>query len=196
MIRSQAVLLAIGIGWDGRRSILAVELPTARAARAGEVLLGLRERGLSGVEFVVSVDHAGLSQAIIECCRRRPGSGATCTSCATRSITCRARSTVTVCGSSGGSTIGATSPRRGVISGSLAHQVAGDLPQALRLGRRTYRGDARLLPAAAPAPQTPQVDQSLGALERGDQATDPRGTDLSERRELPAVDPRPRGRDA
>jgi transposase-like protein len=77
VIRSQAVLLAIGIGWDGRRSILAVELPTARAARAGEVLLGLRERGLSGVEFVVSVDHAGLSQAIIECCRRRPGSGAT-----------------------------------------------------------------------------------------------------------------------
>ena len=40
MIRSPAVLLAIGIGWDGRRSILAVELPTARAARAGEVLLG------------------------------------------------------------------------------------------------------------------------------------------------------------
>jgi hypothetical protein len=35
VIRSQAVLLAIGIGWDGRRSILAVELATARAARAG-----------------------------------------------------------------------------------------------------------------------------------------------------------------
>ena len=35
VIRSQAVLLAIGIGWDGRRSILAVELANARAARAG-----------------------------------------------------------------------------------------------------------------------------------------------------------------
>jgi hypothetical protein len=35
VIRSQAVLLAIGIGWDGRRSILAVELANGRAARAG-----------------------------------------------------------------------------------------------------------------------------------------------------------------
>jgi transposase-like protein len=26
VIRSQAVLLAIGIGWDGRRSVLAVEM--------------------------------------------------------------------------------------------------------------------------------------------------------------------------
>jgi putative transposase len=35
VIRSQAVLLAIGIGWDGRRSILAVELANREAARAG-----------------------------------------------------------------------------------------------------------------------------------------------------------------
>src|SRR5918993_3604712 len=67
VIRSQAVLLAIGIGWDGRRSILAVELAN-RESRSSwrEFLLGLRERGLSGVEFVVSDDHAGLRQAIVE----------------------------------------------------------------------------------------------------------------------------------
>ena len=67
VIRSQAVLLAIGIGWDGRRSILAVELAN-RESRSSwrEFLLQLRERGLSGVEFVVSDDHAGLRQAIIE----------------------------------------------------------------------------------------------------------------------------------
>jgi putative transposase len=67
VIRSQAVLLAIGIGWDGRRSILAVELAN-RESRSSwrEFLLGLRERGLSGVEFVVSDDHAGLKQAIVE----------------------------------------------------------------------------------------------------------------------------------
>jgi putative transposase len=67
VIRSQAVLLAIGIGWDGRRSILAVELAN-RESRSSwrQFLLGLRERGLSGVEFVVSDDHAGLRQAIVE----------------------------------------------------------------------------------------------------------------------------------
>src|ERR671910_823547 len=65
VIRSQAVLLAIG--WDGRRSILAVELAN-RESRSSwrEFLLQLRERGLSGVEFVVSDDHAGLRQAIVE----------------------------------------------------------------------------------------------------------------------------------
>jgi putative transposase len=67
VIRSQAVLLAIGIGWDGRRSILAVEL-AHRESRSSwrDFLLGLRDRGLSGVEFVVSDDHAGLRQAIAE----------------------------------------------------------------------------------------------------------------------------------
>jgi putative transposase len=67
VIRSQAVLVAIGIGWDGRRSILAVELAN-RESRSSwrEFLLGLRERGLSGVEFVVSDDHAGLRRAIVE----------------------------------------------------------------------------------------------------------------------------------
>jgi transposase-like protein len=67
VIGSQAVLLAIGIGWDGRRSILAVEL-AHRESRSSwrDFLLGLRERGLSGVEFVVTDDHAGLRQAIVE----------------------------------------------------------------------------------------------------------------------------------
>jgi putative transposase len=67
VIGNQAVLLAIGIGWDGRRSVLAVELAN-RESRSSwrDFLLGLRERGLSGVEFVVSDDHAGLRQAIVE----------------------------------------------------------------------------------------------------------------------------------
>jgi putative transposase len=61
------VLLAIGINWDGRRSLLAVELAN-RESRSSwrDFLLGLRERGPSAVEFVVSDDHAGLRQAIIE----------------------------------------------------------------------------------------------------------------------------------
>jgi putative transposase len=67
VIRNQAALLAIGINWDGRRQVLAVELAN-RESRSSwrDFLLGLRERGLSGVEFVVSDDHAGLRQAIVE----------------------------------------------------------------------------------------------------------------------------------
>jgi putative transposase len=47
VIRSPAVLLAIGIGWDGRRSILAVELAD-RESRSSwrDFLLQLRERGV------------------------------------------------------------------------------------------------------------------------------------------------------
>ena len=67
VIRSQAVLIAIGIGWDGRRHILGVEL-ASRESRGSwrDFLAGLRERGLHGVEFVVSDDHDGLVKAIRE----------------------------------------------------------------------------------------------------------------------------------
>ena len=67
VIRSQAVLIAIGINWDGRRCILGVEL-AARESRTSwrEFLQGLRARGLRGVEFVVSDDHEGLKAAIRE----------------------------------------------------------------------------------------------------------------------------------
>jgi putative transposase len=86
------VLLAIGIHWDGRRSILAVEL-AHRESRSSwrDFLLGVRERGLSGVEFVVSDDHAGLRQAIVEVLPEAAWQRAF--PCATRSTTCRARST-------------------------------------------------------------------------------------------------------
>ena len=67
VIRSQAVLIAIGIGEDGRRQILAVEL-AQRESRSSwkDFLSKLRERGLHGVEFVVSDDHEGLRKAIRE----------------------------------------------------------------------------------------------------------------------------------
>src|SRR5687767_4496552 len=83
VVRSQAVLIAVGIDWDGRRQILAVELAN-RESRSSwkDFLLGLRERGLPwggsaappsggsgagrGLEFVVADDHAGLRAAIRE----------------------------------------------------------------------------------------------------------------------------------
>lgn len=67
VIASQAVLVAIGIDWEGRRQVLAADLAN-RESRSSwrDFLAGLRARGLSGVEFVVSDDHAGLKKAIVE----------------------------------------------------------------------------------------------------------------------------------
>jgi putative transposase len=66
VIRKRAVLIAIGINWEGRRAILAVELADRETVSSWEELLkGLKKRGLSGVEFVVSDDHPGLKQAIV-----------------------------------------------------------------------------------------------------------------------------------
>ena len=67
VIRSRAVLIAIGINWDGRREVLAVELANRESESSWrDFLVGLKERGLSGVEFVVTDDHAGLRRAIEE----------------------------------------------------------------------------------------------------------------------------------
>lgn len=67
VIRSQAVQVAIGINREGRRCVLAVELANRESTTSWrEFLLALKQRGLRGVELVVSDDHAGLKQAIAE----------------------------------------------------------------------------------------------------------------------------------
>lgn len=66
-VRSQAVLVAIGINWEGRRCVLGVDAANRESVSSWkEFLVGLRQRGLTGVEFVVSDDHAGLKKAIQE----------------------------------------------------------------------------------------------------------------------------------
>jgi transposase-like protein len=67
VVMSQAVLIAVGVDWDGRRQILAVEMAN-RESRSSwkDFLLGLRRRGLHGVEFVVADDHAGLRASVRE----------------------------------------------------------------------------------------------------------------------------------
>jgi len=61
------VLIAIGIDWDGRRQVLAVALANRESrSRWRDFLLGLKGRGLHGVEFVVADDHAGLRAALRE----------------------------------------------------------------------------------------------------------------------------------
>lgn len=65
--RSRAVLVALGITWEGRREVLAVELaPKESAGHWREMLEGLQARGLRGVKLVISDDHSGLRKAIEE----------------------------------------------------------------------------------------------------------------------------------
>lgn len=67
VVSSRAVLIALGISWEGRRCVLAVEVANRESRTTWrDLLLQLKERGLRGVEFVVSDDHEGLKQAIIE----------------------------------------------------------------------------------------------------------------------------------
>ena len=66
-VRSQAVLMAIGVDWEGRRNVLAVELANRESASSWKSLLvDLRNRGLRGVQLAISDDHPGLKRAIRE----------------------------------------------------------------------------------------------------------------------------------
>jgi putative transposase len=67
VVRSRAVLVALGIGWDGRRCVLGVYLANREIATSWrDFLASLKQRGLAGVELVVSDAHEGLRQAIVE----------------------------------------------------------------------------------------------------------------------------------
>lgn len=66
-VTSQAVLVAVAVDWDGRRQIVGVEMANRESTSSWrDFLSGLKERGLHGVEFVASDDHAGLKRAIRE----------------------------------------------------------------------------------------------------------------------------------
>src|SRR5215831_18917067 len=67
VITSQAVMIAIAVDGEGRRNVLAVELANRESQSSWrEFCLALKERGLHGVELVISDDHAGLRKAIAE----------------------------------------------------------------------------------------------------------------------------------
>lgn len=66
-VAARAVLIAVAVDWDGRRQVLAVDLANRESATSWrDFLMRLKERGLHGVEFVVSDDHPGLRRAIRE----------------------------------------------------------------------------------------------------------------------------------
>lgn len=67
LIVSRAILIGLGIDWEGRRQVLGVEYaPRESQHRWREFLLGLKQRGLNGVRLVVSDDHPELKRAVRE----------------------------------------------------------------------------------------------------------------------------------
>ena len=60
-VRSRAVQIALGIDGEGRRQVLAAEVANRESEVSWtEFLSHLKERGLRGVEYVVSDRHEGL----------------------------------------------------------------------------------------------------------------------------------------
>jgi transposase-like protein len=154
VIASQAVLIAIGIDWDGRRQVLAVELAN-RESRSSwrDFLLGLKARGLHGVEFVVADDHAGVRAALREVLAE-----AAYQRCYVHFLRnaldhvprrvdddclqeLRRLGACPRAGEAGPG--GSARPHRGAPRfGRLAHQVVRQILKAHRLGRREHRRDA------------------------------------------------------
>lgn len=64
-VRSCAVLVAVGVRSDGKRTVLGTSVSLSEAeVHWREFLLSLKERGLHGVCFVTSDDHEGLTNAL------------------------------------------------------------------------------------------------------------------------------------
>jgi transposase-like protein len=67
VVHSRAVLVAIGINQEGRRRIIGVELANRESVTSWrEFLLGLKARGLRGVQLVISDSHEGLRRSVAE----------------------------------------------------------------------------------------------------------------------------------
>lgn len=63
-IRDAAILIASGVGRDGKRRILGVSVSMSEAEQHWRLFLeGLIERGLQGIRLIISDDHSGLRKA-------------------------------------------------------------------------------------------------------------------------------------
>lgn len=67
VIRSQAVLVALGINWEGRREVLGVSLANRESRNSWkDFIVSLKQRGLRGVELAITDSHEGLKAALVE----------------------------------------------------------------------------------------------------------------------------------
>jgi len=62
---SKGILIIIGIGEDGYREVLSVDVANTETKKSWErVFRPLKRRGLRGVKLITSFDHEGLRQAV------------------------------------------------------------------------------------------------------------------------------------
>ena len=96
VIRSRAVLVAIGIDWEGRRQVLGVEMANRESSTSWkEFLLGLKDVACEASSSLSATIIPASSAPSPKCSQRRIGSAAMSTFCAMRSTTCRAKSPMT-----------------------------------------------------------------------------------------------------
>ena len=168
---SQGVLVAIGISQAGYREVLGTWVAESESeASWGSVFSELKQRGLRGVRYVVSDDHAGMVKAI-----ERHFQGA---------VWQRAepvRSPATSAGAAadeGGDRV--HDPRGGPVSVGRGHRGAGEEGSqggpAAGAGGRTNPGRLR---AARGASKTNAHDQHAGAAEPGVETEDARDPSVS-----------------
>ena len=191
IIQSQAVLMAIGINWEGQRQVLGVELANRESQTSWrEFLLGLKQRGLRGVELAVSDDHAGLRKAIAEVLPE-----AAWQRCYVHFL----RNALDYLPRKGDDDclqeLRWLYARRNVAEAqhdlaAWLTPLAAQVSETDRLGGGEHRQHADLLPPAAPASQAPEEHQHAGAAERGAAPADAGGAHLSKRGQLHASDPR------
>ena len=190
VIQSQAVLVAIGINWDGRRCVLGVELSN-RESRSSwtNFVTGLKVRGLHGVEFVVSDDHAGLKRAVAELLPE-----AVWQRCYVHFLRNALDYLPRKADDDCRQELRWLYDRRDLKEAQQDLQ-AWLLRWAQRYPRLTdwveaHIGEtAELLPATASAPQAPEIDQPARTAQRGDQAPHPSGPHLPKSSQLPAAGP-------
>ncbi len=116
VIVSQAVLIAIGIDWDGRRQILASSWPIGKAVRVGATsCAGSRRAGLTASNWSSPTIMRGLRRPFAKFCPRPSGSVAMSISCATPWTMYRAKSMTIVCKSCAGSMPAVIWPKRSTI---------------------------------------------------------------------------------
>jgi transposase-like protein len=187
VVRPQAVLVALGVNGDGRRCVLAVEIANRESTTSWrDLLLQLKERGLRGVEFVVSDDHEGLKQAIAQTLPE-----AVWQRCYVHflrnALDHLPRKADDDC----------LTELRWLYDRRDLDEARQDLAAWLSKWQGRYSKlcdwveenieDILFLSPAPPAPQAPQVDQLPGAAKPGDQAAHACGAHLSQHRQLPAA---------
>src|SRR5205823_2453770 len=188
--QSRAVLVAIGIDWEGRRRVIGVELANRESTTSWkEFLLGLKERGLHGVRLVVSDQHEGLRRAVAEVL-----SEAAWQRCYVHflrnALDYLPRKNADDC----------LLELRWLYDRRDVNEARADLKgwlekwsskysKLLCLGGGEYRSHLDVLPPAARTPQTYEKHQYARTAQPGTKTAHARHSHLPERIEVPALDP-------